>query len=410
MPFKVSLIIPTRNRAEYLRHAINTCLACDDPDIEIIVSDNNSVDNTRQVVAGFHDKRIIYLNTGVSLSMRQNFEFSLQHATGDYLLYIGDDDGIFKNGFASLRRLLESHKPDVVNWRHITYIWPAQDEQRQDGIFKFRYRDFFGEAIEKNPKNILADLSIAKITNYRDGANIYHGCVSRKIIDRALKITPYYFMSQIPDVYTSIMNLVLAENFVWFRNPVTIAGESPKSNGAAFSTKSELSSLKKEITSDFSTLNQADLISDGIDPRIRSINAITYSLLSKVKKVSGYKLNIDHEAWRAKCRADIQSLPCEFYEESATLAELLFSEIDATYASRSIAKRDPVAFKAKIAKKRLTKLRSAQTHLRTTTDVAAWTDKITGSPYNPYDHQGKIGLLKKSTRIAEMLIRNNLLK
>jgi glycosyltransferase involved in cell wall biosynthesis len=96
-PLKISIVIPTRNGAPYLRYCIETCLASDDQNLEVIVSDNCSSDNTREVVASFSDNRLHYYNTGASLSMRQNYEFVLPKATGDYIVYIGDDDGFSKN-------------------------------------------------------------------------------------------------------------------------------------------------------------------------------------------------------------------------------------------------------------------------------------------------------------------------
>ena len=43
---RISLVFPTRERAELLRHCLTGALACDDPDLEIVVSDNHSTDET----------------------------------------------------------------------------------------------------------------------------------------------------------------------------------------------------------------------------------------------------------------------------------------------------------------------------------------------------------------------------
>ncbi|TNE34414.1 MAG: glycosyltransferase, partial [Alphaproteobacteria bacterium] len=44
---KISIIIPTRNRAEFLKYCLATCLLSTDPDLEVVVSDNFSVDDTK---------------------------------------------------------------------------------------------------------------------------------------------------------------------------------------------------------------------------------------------------------------------------------------------------------------------------------------------------------------------------
>ena len=58
---KVSVIIPTYNRAEFLRIAILSALNQTFKDIEIIVADDKSTDHTQDVVKSFKDKRIRYI-------------------------------------------------------------------------------------------------------------------------------------------------------------------------------------------------------------------------------------------------------------------------------------------------------------------------------------------------------------
>lgn len=60
----ISIIIPTCERARYLRHSLAAALAIDDDAIEIVVSDNASTDGTRDLVAGISDPRLKYVNTG----------------------------------------------------------------------------------------------------------------------------------------------------------------------------------------------------------------------------------------------------------------------------------------------------------------------------------------------------------
>ncbi len=59
---RVSVILPTYNRAGYLREAIDSVLAQTFQDFEIVVVDDGSSDETAQVVAGCRDGRIVYLH------------------------------------------------------------------------------------------------------------------------------------------------------------------------------------------------------------------------------------------------------------------------------------------------------------------------------------------------------------
>ena len=67
---KISIIIPTRERSYYLHYALQTALEIDDENIEIIVSDNFSKDETKAVVEKFSDNCLKYLCTHKRVSMR----------------------------------------------------------------------------------------------------------------------------------------------------------------------------------------------------------------------------------------------------------------------------------------------------------------------------------------------------
>ena len=69
----ISIIIPTRDRAEVLRYSLASCARIIDRELEIIVSDNSSVDDTPAVVAKFQDSRIRYVRTPQRYSMRAKF-------------------------------------------------------------------------------------------------------------------------------------------------------------------------------------------------------------------------------------------------------------------------------------------------------------------------------------------------
>ena len=71
---KVSVVIPTRERHDTLYHCLRTVVDQDVDDLEIVVSDNASSSDTRDVVESFRSPRMKYVNTGQRLSMTHNFE------------------------------------------------------------------------------------------------------------------------------------------------------------------------------------------------------------------------------------------------------------------------------------------------------------------------------------------------
>ena len=89
----VTIGIPTYNRADgYLREALASAVGQTYPNLEIVVSDNGSTDNTEAVVKGMGDSRIRYFRQDPSLTPNDNFNYCLEQAQGDYFLLLHDDD------------------------------------------------------------------------------------------------------------------------------------------------------------------------------------------------------------------------------------------------------------------------------------------------------------------------------
>ena len=108
---KVSVIIPTYDRAAYLVEAIQSVLDQTFQDFELIAVDDGSTDNTREVVERFNDKRIRYLwqeNHGVSAARNTGIKAS----SGEYIAFLDSDDIWLPENLELKVRLLDS-RPDI---------------------------------------------------------------------------------------------------------------------------------------------------------------------------------------------------------------------------------------------------------------------------------------------------------
>ena len=89
----VSIGIPTYNRANsYLKQALHSAVNQTYKNIEIIVSDNCSSDDTESVVREFHDPRIRYYRQNKNIGAVPNCNFCLEQSQGKYFLALYDDD------------------------------------------------------------------------------------------------------------------------------------------------------------------------------------------------------------------------------------------------------------------------------------------------------------------------------
>jgi len=91
---EVSIIIPTYNREKFLSKAIKSILTQTFKDFELIIVDDGSIDNTREIVNGFikQDRRIRYIyrkNSGGTSVPRNE---GIKQANGNYIAFLDSDD------------------------------------------------------------------------------------------------------------------------------------------------------------------------------------------------------------------------------------------------------------------------------------------------------------------------------
>jgi glycosyltransferase involved in cell wall biosynthesis len=104
----LSIIIPNYNHGKYLEKRIKSILSQIGEDSEIILVDDASTDNSLEVIAQIHDKRVKLLKNSVNLGVVKSANLAIQAAKGKYIVPFGADDQIL-DGFIekSLKVLIE---------------------------------------------------------------------------------------------------------------------------------------------------------------------------------------------------------------------------------------------------------------------------------------------------------------
>ncbi|PAX52282.1 glycosyltransferase family 2 protein [Brunnivagina elsteri] len=88
----VSVITPTYNRPDYLKDALSSATRQTYQNIEIIVSDNCSLENPQAIVESFNDSRIRFSRNETNLGMLANTLKAFKMARGKYIACLLDDD------------------------------------------------------------------------------------------------------------------------------------------------------------------------------------------------------------------------------------------------------------------------------------------------------------------------------
>lgn len=110
---KLSICIPTYNRAAHLANCLNSIILCNsqsDFKFQVCISDNCSTDGTEEIVRRAQSAiDIKYHKNETNLGMTRNFLNVVSMADGDFVWMIGDDDLLIPNAIAELYRLIDSH-------------------------------------------------------------------------------------------------------------------------------------------------------------------------------------------------------------------------------------------------------------------------------------------------------------
>jgi glycosyltransferase involved in cell wall biosynthesis len=239
----LSLIIPTRERAGTLVHTLATALEQRSDDYEVVVSDNASADNTRQVVESFDDPRIRYINTASRLSMCGNYEFAVEHARGDYVLIIGDDDAVIPGKLDFLlEKLREAPEPLIHTWPLHIYDWPVSGAPA-----RLTYRAGTGAPYEIDLRARARFAMTMGGWKYYELPSPYHSAVPRSILDALRQRTGKIFHSTQPDVFTAMAIPAFAERAINLNQPISFNGRSARSNGLGFIAKSAVANIERFI-------------------------------------------------------------------------------------------------------------------------------------------------------------------
>ena len=110
---KISVIIPTFNSEKYLKEAIESILNQTFQDFEIIVIDDNSVDNTIEILKSFNNPKIKILN-GPCKGLVSALNLGLESARGEYIARMDSDDVSLPDRFEKQVKFLDEHQDCIL--------------------------------------------------------------------------------------------------------------------------------------------------------------------------------------------------------------------------------------------------------------------------------------------------------
>lgn len=91
---KYPILIPTYNPGKYIDGCLQSIISQSYSDVEIIISDDSSTDGTREYLSTVNDPRVSVIYPPESMSMSEHWNWLLSRAHGEWIIFVGQDDGL----------------------------------------------------------------------------------------------------------------------------------------------------------------------------------------------------------------------------------------------------------------------------------------------------------------------------
>lgn len=229
-----SIVIPTKNRPEYLKDSIQSVLLQDFDDYELIVSDNFNDEHTQRLIAEFGDyDRFFSFRTDKELNMIDHWEFATKKAKGEYVILLADRKLLYQGALKKIKvEVLKNPEVQAFSFRSKIY----DDENKKMGW----------EAPEHKTKVYQSSELIENFlnTNYYSLDSLdfifpktLNGCYKNKLAKKAREITGRYFNNEgvtTPDYSSLFINLALTERVMHIGQKIMLWQGEKTSNGRQF--------------------------------------------------------------------------------------------------------------------------------------------------------------------------------
>lgn len=205
--FLISIAIPTFNRAKELE--ANLKILCSEisdfevNNVEIIVSDNCSEDNTNEVCKNYINKPYFsYYKQSSNIGGDKNFLWLYQNASGRYILLLSDDDRLLTGQLKHICETISRMQPDVIVLRPFSFL---KKGDWKNAPLSLNRRPL----ITTNKKKFVFEVGVMSTL-------ISAVVIKKKCIDfAALENYTNSFLIQVPAFYSAVIS---GSSFVIFRH------------------------------------------------------------------------------------------------------------------------------------------------------------------------------------------------
>ena len=223
---RISVIIPTRNRAHLLRTALQSVTEQVGFDgFEVVVSDNSLDQSAEAVAAEFAGPKVRYVPTGEDLDVYGSWNFALSQAKGEYSLLLADDDCLLPDALSKIARTLDRHRdPDYLG---LASCWYSHRSRKMPPHNAMRFDLKWDKAGRCNPRELLEEFFRFGRPSFSPTYTVVSTRIRDTLVERGIRpYTPVY-----PDFAYQAFAFALADTAAVMREPTVVHGYAAESLG-----------------------------------------------------------------------------------------------------------------------------------------------------------------------------------
>lgn len=221
----LSVVVPTRNRYFYLKYLIRLVESFQSDEIELVIQDNS--DSNHEILDYLNKgeyKFVKYDYIKEQLPMSDNSDRAILNSAGEYICFLGDDDGLTRYTL-DVVKWMKLHDVEAVKPADLFYYWPDADQCR--GVSQsaqINYEKFTGSIKFISGYDELIKVLKGGIANRGNMPLVYHAIVSRIALDRVFMKCGTYFPGNSPDIANAVALSLVINKFALIDLPLSFSG------------------------------------------------------------------------------------------------------------------------------------------------------------------------------------------
>ena len=236
----ISIVLPTRDRPQYIRFALESLRLQTFDDFEVIVCDNHTGRPSKVVFDSYADERFKYFVPSQPLSMHANWEYAVSQARGHFVSVLIDKTVLRPHALSALAAAIRTHPADLYSWGNDAFS--LRDEAAGDigpgYLVSSGRRDApaYFDPKEEMDRRLRFDTRLGREGGNYCWGKICFGAYSQNLISRIIDQSGALFAPVAPDYTSMAAALRAADRAVDINSSLLVSLVTSVSNGMAFAS------------------------------------------------------------------------------------------------------------------------------------------------------------------------------